>query len=96
MLRPAIFFVATVLALGSVAAEQAPSPQPGTAQSNAPSTAPMRVCDGGLEDGKTVVRRGQVGDGAVETTLNGCRIDGGSAVPAPQSPVLAAKRESIV
>ena len=101
MLRPTfllialVAFAATALAPGSVAAEQTPTRQPGTAQGNAPSTASMRVCDGGLEDGKAVVRRGQIGNDATETTLNACRIDGGSAVPAPQSPTLAAKRTKI-
>lgn len=90
-----IAFAAAALALTSVAAEQPPSSQRGTAQGNAPSTSLMRVCDGGLEDGKTVVRRGQIGNDATETTLNACRIDGGSAVPAPQSPTLAAKRAKI-
>ena len=101
MSRPTFLLIAlvaaatTALAPSSVAAEPKPSPQPGTAQGNAPSTASTRVCDGGLEDGKAVVRRGQIGNDATQTTLNACRIDGGSAVPAPQSPALAAKQAKI-
>lgn len=57
---------------------------------------PQRVCFGGLEDGKTIVRGGHVIDGATQTTASACRIDGGGAVRSPQSPVIAAKRDAVV
>ncbi len=52
----------------------------------------VRRCYGGLEDGKVIVREGQVVDNAVETTLNGCQVDGGAAARAPQSPTISAGR----
>ena len=90
MLRRAAILAALVFAVGGMAAEQ-----PAQADSANAPTKPVRICYGGLDDGKTIVRRGQVTDNAIETTLNACRIDGGSAVRAPQSPTIATGRPVI-
>ena len=90
MLRPTTFLAAVVFALGATAAERAPA-----TQSNSAPVVPVRVCYGGLEDGKIIVRSEQAGNNAAKTTLNVCRINGGSIVRAPQSPTLAAKRDTI-
>lgn len=82
------------------AAEEAPPPQDETASVDADVGAasdgnvPARMCFGGYEDGKVIVRR--VKDATAETTATACRIDGGSHARAPQSPILAARRFGVL
>lgn len=82
------------------AAEEAPPPQDETASveaevgAAADGNTPARMCFGGYEDGKVIVRR--VKDAAAETTATACRIDGGSHARAPQSPILAARRFGVL
>lgn len=58
--------------------------------------APTRMCYDGYEDGKVIVRSGRVKDAAAETTLQACRIDGGSDARAPQSPRIAVRRIAVL
>lgn len=82
------------------AAEEAPPPQDEPASVDAEVGAasdgntPARMCFGGYEDGKVIVRR--VKDATAETTATACRIDGGSHARAPQSPILAARRFGVL
>ena len=82
------------------AAEEAPPSQDETASVEADVGAasdgntPARMCFGGYEDGKVIVRR--VKDATAETTATACRIDGGSHARAPQSPILSARRFGVL
>lgn len=80
------------------AAEEAAPSQDETATVDevgaANANAPARMCFGGYEDGKVIVRR--VKDATAETTATACRIDGGSHARAPQSPILAARRFGVL
>ena len=92
--------LASLCCAGFAAAEEAPPPQDETATVDAEvgaasdGNAPARMCFGGYEDGKVIVRR--VKDAAAETTATACRIDGGSHARAPQSPILAARRFGVL
>ena len=54
--------------------------------------AQARACYGGLEDGKVVVRAGRLADEFAETTVERCRVGGGTTGRMPRSPTIAAGR----
>ena len=54
--------------------------------------AQARACYGGLEDGKVVVRAGRLVDEFAETTVERCRVGGGTTGRMPRSPTIAAGR----
>ncbi len=102
--RTVLLLTVGVLATGSVAnlrtghaapqaSDAAPAKEP--AHSRQGTGALVRMCYGGLEDGKTIVRQGRIVDAARETTSAGCRIDGGVVGRAPQSPTIAAWRIAV-
>lgn len=85
-------------ALGSFGvAEEARPPRAGETPAGAASSetptggARVRMCFGGLQDGKVVVET-SVKDGSAETTKKRCGIDGGMDARAPRSPRIAARR----